>query len=368
MLKSFIRSEFSHGWSYLMEPEILIMIIKKLFSMVLVAIMVASCGNTSPSFQPSDSPTQPLEPSMVTLRMNISNNTSYAPIYIAEEEGYFNEFGIQMEYIQISRSTEALALLVSGDIDVLAGVLLSGILNVMNQDPTVKAVADRGHIEPGACTYQAIVVRKDLYDNGQVSSAADLKGLPISAVPSGPSGFLLGSYLAQAGLTLDDVETNDVPSAAYIDAYNNKTLAAVSTTDPVMTSLLDAGNATILARAEDVLGVYQSSLLIFGRKLIVDNPDLGARFMAAYLKGVNQYNQGKTERNLQIMVDNSGESLDVLKKACWPAMRQDGSIDFKGVEPFQNWSIVNGYLETGVSQEQFYDPSFLDAARVLLNQ
>ena len=49
-------------------------------------------------------------------------------------------------------------------------------------------------------------------------------------------------------------------------------------------------------------------------------------------------------------------------------MRQDGSIDFKGVEPFQNWSIENGYLEKGVTEDQFYDPGFLEAARILLNK
>jgi len=251
----------------------------------MMSVMILSaCGSKPPTELP-----------MTTVRMNISNNTSYAPIYIAEQEGYFKEFGIQMDYVQINRSTEALALLVSGDIDVFAGVLLSGILNVMDQDPNIKAVADRSHIEPGACTYQAIVVRKDLYDSGQVTSASDLKGLPVSAIPSGPSGFLLSSYLAEGGLTMDDVEINDVPSAAYIDAFNNKTLAAVSTTEPVLTGILDAGNAVILARAEDVLGIYQSGLMVFGSNLTIDDPNLGARFMAAYLKGVDQYNQGKTE-------------------------------------------------------------------------
>ena len=325
-------------------------------SLIILVFILSACGSTPPTEMPLD-----------TLRMNISNNTSYAPIYIAEQEGYFEEFGIHMEYVQINKSTESLALLVSGDIDVLAGVLLSGILNVMQQDPNVKAVADRGHIQPGECTYQAIVIRNSLYESGQVTSAKDLRGLAVSAVPSGPSGFLMSSYLAQAGLNLEDVVINDVPSAAYIDAFKNGTLDAVSTTDPVMTGLLDAGDSVILARAEDVLGIYQSSLIFFGRKLVVEDPGLGARFMAAYLKGVNQYNQGKTERNLQIMAENSGETREVLEKACWPAIRQDGSIDFIGVEPFQNWSIENGYLEKGITEDQFYDPSFLEAAEVILN-
>jgi len=240
------------------------MIIKKLFSLVFVAVIIASCGIASPSIQPEDSPTPPLEPSLVTLRMNISNNTSYGPIYIAESEGFFKEFGIQMEFIQINKSPEALALLVSGDIDIYAGVLLSGILNVISQDPTIKVVADRGHIAPGGCTYQAIVVRKDLFDSGMITSAEDLKGLPISLTASGPSGFMASSYLAQAGLSLDDVVISDIPNAALVDAFNNETLPASSSAEPVLTTLMDAGNAVLLAKAEDVLGVYQSGLMVFG--------------------------------------------------------------------------------------------------------
>ena len=54
--------------------------------------------------------------------------------------------------------------------------------------------------------------------------------------------------------------------------------------EPVLTTLMDGGNAVFLAKAEDVLGVYQSGLMVFGKKLTVDDPDLGARFLAGYLK------------------------------------------------------------------------------------
>ena len=103
-----------------------LMNLKNILSLALVAIMLASCRSTTPSTQSGDIPTLSVEQPLVTLRMNISNNTSYGPIYIAESEGYFKEFGIQMEYIQINKSPEALALLVSGDIDVYAGVLAFG--------------------------------------------------------------------------------------------------------------------------------------------------------------------------------------------------------------------------------------------------
>jgi len=330
---------------------------KVVLSILLVSFSLASCGSPASTVKPMDK-----------LTLTISNNLSYGPIYIAEAEGYFKEFGIEMEYVNFNNSSEAIALLVSGDVDVYASTLNTGLLNILSQDPNVKVVADRGHIGPGDCTYQAIVVRKDLFESGAVTSAAGLKGQIISTSTAGPSAFLLSSYLAQANLTFEDIVIKVLPNSALFDAFNNKTLGATALPEPDLSSTLELGNSVILARAEDVLGLFQSGVVAFGKNILLDNPDLGARFLAAYLKGIQSYNEGKTERNLQIMAENTGETMDVVKKACWPNVSMDGSVDFTGVDPFQNWSIENGFLDNAVTQEQLYDPSFLEAARALLNQ
>ncbi len=112
---------------------------------------------------------------------------------------------------------------------------------------------------------------------------------------------------------------------------------------------------------------YQLSVMVFGKNLLVDNREAGARFLAAYLKGVQQYNEGKTDRNLQIIAEATGESIEMLKAACWVPIREDGSIDFSGVDAFQQWSIEQKQLDKPVTEEQFWDPSFLAAAMKLLN-
>ena len=107
--------------------------------------------------------------------------------------------------------------------------------------------------------------------------------------------------------------------------------------------------------------------MTFGKHLVVDDREAGARFLAGYLKGVRQYNEGKTERNLQIIAEATGESIDLLKAACWVPVRADGSIVFAGVDPFQQWSIARKQLDKPVTEEQFWDPSFLAEALKLLN-
>lgn len=332
-----------------MKTKIIILI-------VLVVLLLSACGSA------------PDEQEIITLKMTISEQVSYAPILIARAEGYFEEYGINIEYVPFGRASEATALLISGEIDVYAGTLNSGFLNsVYESGSAIKAVADRGHISKNAqCTYYALLVRKDLYESGQVTGPGDLAGLTFSGQTAGTGAYFVSTYLAQGGLTFDDVTMTDLPTPAEIEAMANKAIDITSKPDPGLTQHLNAGNTIILARAEDVMDVFQSGVIAFGKKLLVDRPDVGARFMAGYLKGVQQYNQGKTDRNLEILSEATDDSIENLKAYCWVQISNDGSIDFAGVDGFQQWSISHGHMDNPVSQEQFWEPRFIQEAQKLI--
>lgn len=350
-------------------------------AILLSVVFLSACGGVptsvplqEPSVSSAELPTGLLiTPKLVnyeevTLKINKSKVTTFAPIFIADAEGYFEEYGIKMDYVTFNSITEATPLIISGDLDVLAGGVNAGLLNILGQEDNVKVVADRGHIAPGGdCTYQGILVRKDLYVSGKITGPADLVGQTIASSKAGSNGYLLSTYLAQAGLSLDDVVLNEIPTTAYLDAFANKSVAVIVELEPHLTRLLSAGNAVLLARAEDVIGTAQPSVLVFGKNLLVDHPEVGARFMAAYLQGVQQYREGKTTRNLQIIADATKDSIDVLQATCWAPISADGAIDFAGVKGFQDWTIRQGQLDRPVTEEQFWDPSFIAAAQALLN-
>jgi NitT/TauT family transport system substrate-binding protein len=273
-----------------------------------------------------------------------------------------------MEYVTFNKSTDAVPLVITGDLDVYAGSINAGILNILRQETNIRVVADKGHISPGdGCTYIGLLVRKDLYESGKITGPAGLKGQTIAATSSGTTGYLLSTYLAQAGLTFNDVVLNDIPTAGFLDAFANKSVAVIGAPELHLSRLINGGNAVLLAGAEHVVGAEQLGFIAFGKNLLVDHPDIGARFLAAYLKGVQQYNEGKTDRNLQIMADATGETIETLKASCWVPINSDGLIDFSGVAGFQQWSIAQGQLEAPVTEEQFFDPRFISAAQTLLN-
>ena len=303
---------------------------------------------------------------ITTVTINDSTQVNYAPIYFAEANGYFEEYGIQLEVLSFNQVNDAIPLLASGQLDVYAGSISSGLINVLGQEPSVKAVADRGKIVGGGCTFQAILVRKDLYDSGEVRGPEDLSGMVVGASETATRGFHLYNYLVKGGLSFDDVEIVDLPMASYFDALESAAIDLVIVPELVLTRMLVTGNAVILSKAEDDIGPYQSSILAFGQRLMREDPDLGVRFMAAYLKGVQEYNEGKTEENLAFLAEKTGEDIELLREACWVPIREDGMINFDEVDPFQQWSKDMGQLDETITEEQFWDPSFLEAAKALI--
>jgi NitT/TauT family transport system substrate-binding protein len=324
--------------------------------------------SASPTPEPATEVPPTLEP--ITIKMNSSALTSFAPIFIAESEGYFKNEGITVEYVKFNRVQEALPLVITGDLDIYAGSINAGLLNTLGQENSIKVVADRGHLAPSdTCAYQGMIVRKDLYESGKIKTPADLKGRTIASTTTGPSGYMLSLYLGQAGLTFNDVNIVDLPTAGYIDALANSSVDAIIAPELWLSKMVNAGNGVLAVSAADVVGDYQSSVLVFGKNLLTENREAGIRFLKAYMRGVQQYNEGKTDRNVAIMAKFTEESEDTLRSACWVTINNDGHIDFeKSVAEFQKWSIAQGDLDTPTTERQFWDPSLLNEALAQIKQ
>ena len=325
------------------------------YTMIIILLCLTSACN----------PSEPQE--LTTVRINRSTNISYAPIFLADAEGYFEEFGIQVEMIDFNRTTEAIPLMISGDLDVYAGTVNAGLLNTLYLEPNLRVVADRGSISADMpCSFQGILVRKDLYESGMVTEAKDLEGKIIASSTVGAAAFFLASYLEQGGLTFADVEISDIPNSAYIDAMANGSVDVIVAVELTLSRVLRAGDSVLLIGDEDVVGKFQTSILAFGKNLLVDDPELGARFLAAYLKGVALYNEGKTEHNLQILSEATTEDIEVIRNSCWVPIKLDGTPDYNSIKEFMTWSMEQDHLDQFLTEDKFWDPSFLEAALSLI--
>ena len=290
----------------------------------------------------------------------------FMTFYIAQEEGYFAEQGLEVEFVKFTSVTQALPLLVQGGLDVAAGSINAGIFNAIAQDMNIRIVAGRDYIDPDQGN-MALVVRKDLYAGGELDTVAEIKGRQVAiSCTACIQDFALTNILENADLTLKDVTVARMTPQDIIAAFTNKVLGVATVGALQLGQIKTLGCAEILEPFNDVIPEFQVAYMMFGPTLLEDNPDTGKKFMVAYLKGVRQYAQGKTERNLEIALKYTGMDRETLLNSPWPPMYTDGGIDTQDVLDFQDWAYDSGLVDKKVPIAQLVDTSLVDYANDVL--
>jgi len=302
----------------------------------------------------------------VTLKVVRFPFLSYGPIFIAEEEGFYAEQGIQIEFLKMKEAT-ALQALALGNIDVWAGIFTVGSLNAMVRGAEIRLVADKGHFAPGGCPSFGLVARKGLAETAKLGDLQILKGRKFDVLLGSFEEYFLDKILDRARLKPDEVEKFNVPPPAQMDAFAKGRLDFGVTSEPFVTRYKRSGNGVLWTRVQDVIPGFNYAFMRFGPSLLKKNPEAGRQFMIAYLKGVRQYNQGKTERNLEIMSKHTRLDRSILQDACWPQISDDGRINTQSVLDFQDWAVAKGLQDSKkLPAEKMWEPGFINHANQVL--
>ena len=301
----------------------------------------------------------------ITLKVVRFPYLSYGPIFIAEEEGFFAEQGIQVEFLKMKEAA-ALQALAMGNIDVWAGIFTVGSLNAILRGADIRLVADKGHFAPAGCPSFGLLARKDLVETSNVGDQQQLKGRRFDVFLGSFEDYFLDKILSRASLKPDEVVKFNVPPPAQMDAFAKGRLDFAVASEPWVTRYKRSGHAVLWTRVQEVIPDFNYAFVRFGPSLLKKNPASGRRFMVAYLKGVRQYNQGKTSRNLEIMSKHTHLDKIILKEACWPQISNDGLINPQSVLDFQDWALAKELLDSKMPIERMWDPRFVEHANQVL--
>jgi NitT/TauT family transport system substrate-binding protein len=125
---------------------------------------------------------------------------------------------------------------------------------------------------------------------------------------------------------------------------------------------LQSGYGKYWVGAKDVVPGASYAMVWFGPNLLVEHPEFGKRFMVGYLKGVRQFNLGKTDRNLEILEKYTELEKKILQDACWVSINDNGGINTSSVLDFQEWAYGKELIDEIVLEDLFWDSSFIEYA------
>jgi NitT/TauT family transport system substrate-binding protein len=339
-------------------------------AILILSISLNSCSSTTLSVPGDSNNTTEIEPAsslgIIELKISVLPFLSYAPFFIAQEEGYFTEQGLKVEFVRIDKTSEAIPALAQGQIDVAAGFFDVSTLNAIARGGNIKYVSDKGYLAVGHCSATTWVLRTELSESNELDDLVNITGKKVAFTPTSSAEYALDLLLIDAGISSADVEVHNIPLPARLEGLGTGAIDLAAVSDPWTVRMVNAGYGKIWHPWEEVLPDFQFSVIMFGPNLLEKNRQAGERFIIAYLKAVQQYIEGKTDRNIEIISKYTQMDRNEVKQSCWMAMKPDGMLDLSGMAGFQEWAISKGYLEQIIPEEQIVDLGFIEYANQAL--
>lgn len=302
------------------------------------------------------------DPNRITFR--VAPRLSSFVAYLAADAGHFAAEGLDVDLVPFDSPSTVIPSLAQGDLDVSTVWRLDpAYVNLIARGGRLRLVAAGMVLAPGECGYSAFLARPELIASGRLERPDGLRGLRVSTERTSSSYYVWSRLMEQKGLTMEDVEIVDVPSAARIEAFSKDLIDIATATEPWRTRLIRSGHAALWRPAADVLPGAQTSFIVFGRRLLEERRDLGVRFLRAYQRAVRDYvEQGRTERLIEIVARRTQMAPDELREMCWPTYTLDAELDAATVDDFQRWALAAGQIDAALPLEQLFDAHFLRAA------
>lgn len=238
-----------------------------------------------------DNPSGDLAPLSKKTKVVIAEDgaASGAGFYIANEKGYFADYNIEVEFATFANSDDMLPALASGEVDIAGGISSASFFNAIAQGIDVKIIADKGHNAEGK-SYFTFVIADDLAD--EIKDYSDLKGKRIAvSSENGVDDYIFHIMLDHAGLTKDDVEFVLMPDFGnMMAAIENGSIDAALQIEPLITTGVTQGIHVRFGDATDYAPEAQIAMVLGSPEFLNEEKDVALRFMAAYLKGIRDYN------------------------------------------------------------------------------
>ena len=221
------------------------------------------------------------------IRVGLLKLSTSAPLFIAQERGYFKDEGLTVEFKWFGAAQPIAVAVAAREVEVGATGLTAGLYNLFGGGVKMVIVADKGREAPGF-PLNGFIVRAALYARG-VRSLKDLKGKKIGITQVGSTfHYQVGKLLEAEGLSLKDVEVSPLRTmTGVLEAMQGGGIDAAMLPQPFPGTAETRGIGKVLFWAGDKM-VHQIATIFYSEAFREDK-DRALKFMKGYVRASRAY-------------------------------------------------------------------------------
>ena len=286
-----------------------------------------------------------------TIRMALLPILDALPMYVAEEQGYFADENIQVEFIPVTSAAERDQVIQAGQADGMINEILSTLF-YNSEDLEITVVRNARVATPEFPQFYVLASGES-----EITSLDDLKGQDIGISEGTIIEYSTDRLLEESGFAEDEIQTIAVPRIPdRMALLNSGELPAANLPDPLASLAVQNGARVLIDDSQ--FPEYGHSAISFRNEFVEQNPSAVERFLSAVEKAVDDINSDKdqfssllSDRQLVPEPLVGSYTIPDFPDASVPTLSQWNDI--------LDWAIAKGYLSAELDYDQSVDDQFL---------
>jgi NitT/TauT family transport system substrate-binding protein len=337
-------------------------------------VLSSACGGAPSASAPAAADraqaSAPTVARLATVRVGTLGTVGDAGWWLALERGYFRDQAIMFQDVRFNGAADQIAPLSGGQLDVGGGAISAGLFNAIGRGLPLKAVADKATDVPGHGGV-GLLVRRDIWDSGRITGPAEVKGMRLGIAARGIAlETALDAFLQQGGVSVGDLDLVQLSFADQVSALANRSIELAMTPEPSLTTAAASGAGHIWLRTDAMLPGHVIAVVMYSPKFAAEQPEVGQRFMVAYLRALRDYNDAffkndPASRELAVEAFIKYTPLKdraVYDRTVYVGLDPNGRVSLASLEKDQEYFVTSGQQPQRIKLAEVLDSSYAEMA------
>jgi NitT/TauT family transport system substrate-binding protein len=297
----------------------------------------------------------PRQQDTVKLKMGLLPILDVLPFFVADEAGYFEEEGLDVELIPVSSALERDQLMLAGEIDGMLNDLVS--TGIFNQDkPRIQIVAMARRAYEDAPQFRILAAPRS-----NITLPSEAANFEIGISENSVIHYIAQRIMENAGVDAADLKFRPEPNIPVrYQLLMEGTLKVACLPDPLAQAAMVGGAILIADDTALTDEEFSQSVLSFRTGFIEDHPEAVEAFLRVWMHAAEDINADPDAyRDLWLantQVPDSVKDTYVLPPFPTYTITQPLAWD-----DTMDWLVAEDIIDTAPSYDDSVNPTFLDA-------